>query len=227
MKWMLRALQTIMLIVFVSMLSSILTVGTTAIVVDQYIQAALSKFNISVERPPLTITSMVGMLLGNESKGNMKADSTTDVQKDGQKGVQNDGRTDADGATPVMGGLSSIEPQTQTQTPTPTTTTSPQDKVVVSPEELTQKKGELSTATKQKLFATIMKKLPQEDWQHLSALMEGGLTGEELRQAEQILAKHLNDEEYKQMRQIVTDSGSLAAQDKQKQTTTTPQVPVN
>lgn len=61
-------------------------------------------------------------------------------------------------------------------------------KVVVSGEEFAKKKDELTQEQKNKIFSVISK-LPQEDIQYISKLMENGITASELKELEQILQK--------------------------------------
>ncbi|MNI88538.1 hypothetical protein D3C73_1458500 [compost metagenome] len=68
-------------------------------------------------------------------------------------------------------------------------------KVVVSGEEFAKKKDELTQEQKNKIFSVISK-LPQEDIQYISKLMENGITASELKELEQILQKRLQPEEY-------------------------------
>ncbi|MBG9734403.1 spore coat protein [Paenibacillus alvei] len=225
-----RVMRVAMTILVVGILSSLLTIGTTAIVVDRYIQTALDKFQIPVERKPLTLTSMWGVLLGSDTQtasiqnntpigkiqgGTLNNSSGINERTDnnGQQATQkgqgskeedrgtsnpstdktNEGESGShmapDGSLPVMGGISSGQESKG------------REAIIVPPESISKSKEELSKEKKDQIFATLMKKLPQEDWQRISTLMEGGLTSSEVIEVEQILAKHLNDEEYKEMRE--------------------------
>lgn len=243
MRWIWRLARLVMTILVVGILSSLLTVGTTAIVVDRYIQTALDKFHIPLGRNPLTLTSMWGVLLGSDhqtasSKNNASVDTNRietainsgagstmehtgarekqDVTKQerstagsdsgvgpatgtGTSGGKHKSPTPPDGSLPVMGGISSSQGMKG------------REAIVVSPDAISKSKERLSREKKDKIFATLMKKLPQEDWQHLSMLMEGGLTSSEILEVEQILAKHLNDEEYKEMREWMVGESKAGA----------------
>ncbi|MCM3288983.1 spore coat protein [Paenibacillus sp. MER 180] len=228
-----RVMRLAMTILVVGILSSLLTVGTTAIVVDRYIQTALNNFHIPIERKPLTLTSMWGVLLGsdvqtasqsnNKSTGtsqngitgnsgnhterittnsqesglNRNGQGTTETNGGGTTGSPSAGGNESergstptpDGALPVMGGIISGQESKG------------REAIIVPPDAIAKSKEELSKEKKDQIFATLMKKLPQEDWQRISTLMEGGLTSSEVMEVEQILAKHLNDEEFKEMRE--------------------------
>ncbi|MCY9529046.1 hypothetical protein [Paenibacillus sp. UNC217MF] len=242
-----RVMRLAMTILVVGILSSLLTVGTTAIVVDRYIQTALDSFHIPIERKPLTLTSMWGVLLGSDvqtasqsnnkstgtsqdgitgNSGNHTERTTTNSQesgsnRNGQGATEtngggttgspsaggNEGKSGStptpDGAFPVMGGITSGQESKG------------REAIIVPPDAIAKSKEELSKEKKDQIFATLMKKLPQEDWQRISTLMEGGLTSSEVMEVEQILAKHLNDEEYKEMREW------MVGESKTKDTTST------
>ncbi|MBG9794401.1 spore coat protein [Paenibacillus dendritiformis] len=191
MRMTLRIIRLIAIIVTVSVLSGFITIATTAVVVDRYIQSALNTFQIPIERPSLTLTTMWGELFGSGGKAAQPDSSKQTPQSPqapaaGKKAADPPKEDPGDGALPVMGGISSAE-------------AAERERVVISPDALSRNKEEIPASDKEQLFATLMKKLPQEEMQRLSTLMEDGLTAAELTEAEQILAKYLNDEEYGQM----------------------------
>ncbi|WP_051286767.1 hypothetical protein [Paenibacillus taiwanensis] len=258
MRWFLRLFQMTAIMIIVGIISSLLTIGTTALVVDRYIQSAISQYNIPVQRQPLTAMTLWSSLWGGEKHqktassskgaeagvgtgaGNTPSSSTSESAKDDVKvddsnenkpnGVNtstNQGHSDSaasqqgdttqpstgsrggdeqksatpqqpDGALPVWGAVSTEEANGQSSQ------LGHQEEVVMSPEALTKNKDQLSAEAKNKVFTTLMKKLPQEEWQRISTLMEGGLTSSEMNEVEQILAKHLDDDQYKEMRQLLT-----------------------
>ncbi|MBJ6361660.1 hypothetical protein ACFOQM_10225 [Paenibacillus sp. GCM10012307] len=77
------------------------------------------------------------------------------------------------------------------------------DPLVMSSDQLTSTKGQISTEDRQKMFALLIDKLPQEAWQKISAYMEDGLTESELQELQQVVAQHLNNEEYQALMKIL------------------------
>ncbi|WP_339275418.1 hypothetical protein MKY59_30985 [Paenibacillus sp. FSL W8-0426] len=75
--------------------------------------------------------------------------------------------------------------------------------VVVSPDDITNKKDSLPQAEKEKIFSLLMNKLPQQEMQQISSAMEGGLTEEELREIEQVISKYLTSEEYDGLMEVL------------------------
>jgi len=73
----------------------------------------------------------------------------------------------------------------------------------VSTEELLEAKSRLTEDERNRLFAILVGKVPQEEWQRISELAEGGLTAEELLQVQQIVAAHLDREEYDELMGIL------------------------
>ncbi|CAH1201340.1 hypothetical protein PAECIP111893_01580 [Paenibacillus plantiphilus] len=77
------------------------------------------------------------------------------------------------------------------------------DGVAITTDELNETKNGMSQEDKEQLFNVMMKKLPQEAWQRISGLMEGGLTNEELTEVQQLIAQHLDRDEYDRMMEIM------------------------
>jgi hypothetical protein len=74
---------------------------------------------------------------------------------------------------------------------------------VVSTEELLEAKSRLTEEERNRLFAILVGKVPQEEWQRISEFTEGGLTAEELLQVQQIVATYLDREEYDELMGIL------------------------
>ncbi|WP_282938648.1 hypothetical protein [Paenibacillus sp. RC67] len=72
-------------------------------------------------------------------------------------------------------------------------------KIVVSSEEFTKKKEQLSNEEKNKIFNMLVTRVPQNEMQTISSLMEDGITAGELKQIESILQKYLKPDEYAQL----------------------------
>jgi len=72
-------------------------------------------------------------------------------------------------------------------------------KIVVSGEEFTKKKEQLSNDEKNKIFNMLVTRVPQKEIQTISSLMEDGITAAELKQIETILQQYLKPDEYAQL----------------------------
>ncbi|MBD8497869.1 spore coat protein [Paenibacillus arenosi] len=234
MRFFIRWLRMLAAFIVISVITSLLTIGTTALVVDQYLQTTIQQFQLPIEKKPLTAMSLWSSLwngakleqpIGDiETRENAQSNEQPPNRAKAQQGImreqqlpggrsgneaeapntsgagaQNGSTSDADAAMPVWGGSMNESAESG-------------NRVLVTPEAIVEGKDKLTEQTKEKLFSTLMKKLPADDWQRISTLMEEGLTATELIEMEQILAKHLNDEEYKQMREILTGSSKQTQQ---------------
>jgi len=77
------------------------------------------------------------------------------------------------------------------------------DGLTMTTEQLNEAKNNMSSEDKEKLFTVMMEKLPQDAWQQISKLLEGGLTSDEMTDVQQIIAQYLNRNEYNQMMEIL------------------------
>lgn len=75
--------------------------------------------------------------------------------------------------------------------------------LVMSTEDFAKKKEALSSDDKMKIFSLVVAKLPQNEVQHLSALLEDGITTDELKQVNDTLKKYLNETELNQLTAIL------------------------
>ncbi|MFC6232459.1 hypothetical protein ACFQI7_32225 [Paenibacillus allorhizosphaerae] len=76
-------------------------------------------------------------------------------------------------------------------------------RVVVSAEEFTKKKNELSETDKAKVFSVLANRVPAEEIQKISLILEDGITGGELKELEQLLQKRLKPEEYSELQKLI------------------------
>jgi hypothetical protein len=75
---------------------------------------------------------------------------------------------------------------------------------VVSTEDLLEAKSRLTDDERNRLFAILVGKVPQEEWQRISEFTEGGLTADELLQVQQIVATYLDRGEYDELMGILS-----------------------
>jgi len=119
--------------------------------------------------------------------GSEKADATAEASdeagltgsKPGEAGQEEGGQPDA---VPVFGYL--LEEDLARG-----------DGLVMSSDELASWQDSMSEEDKLTIFTTVMAKLPQDEYQNLSYLLEAGLTAEETVQIYEILGRYLTDEE--------------------------------
>jgi hypothetical protein len=79
-----------------------------------------------------------------------------------------------------------------------------QEETVITPDELADARDQMTEEDRNKLFAILVSKLPQEEWQTISTYVESGLTESELTNVQQIVAKYLNRDEYDELMEILS-----------------------
>lgn len=214
MKWLLKVSLTAILV-------STLTIVTTGIVVNAYIQSVLSSFNIQLEAEPMGVGGIMKTMLGMGS-GSQPDVSSTNVPKEQEstdKGAASDDPApgtgaDQNGEAKEGTGASTGQPGNSDDPPVDeeapdnslpvmgTHTTESEDsslegqEIVMSPTDIVDRKGSLSTADKEEIFTMLMNKLPQSEMQKISEAMEDGLTAAELAEIEDGISKYLNPEEF-------------------------------
>ncbi|MFK4305058.1 hypothetical protein ABH892_005230 [Paenibacillus sp. RC254] len=205
--WLLKKGITVVLV-------SALTLAVTGVVVNAYVQSLLRQFNIQLDHQPVWGLGWLNGSSGTDKStgtGKNKAtgggsESVTppddalsvmgqglDESGSGAGGTGTSGATN--GKTPQEGGSSSTG---ASRNATPETSIEGHD-LVITPDNLTEKKNSLPAEQKQEIFAILMNKLPPEEMQKISAAMEGGLTEQELQDIQQVLTKYLTKEEYNKL----------------------------
>lgn len=214
MKWLLKISLTAILV-------STLTIVTTGIVVNAYIQSVLSSFNIQLEAEPMGVGGIMKSMLGvrsgtkpnagsvNAAKGNRQleedqgaADDESEAGTETNGGAKEDEETSS-GSTGTSGETSNDEEAPDNSLPVMGTNTTEtgdssleDQEIVMTPGDIVDRKDRLPTEEKEEIFAMLMNKLPQSEMQKISEAMEDGLTAAELAEIEQGISKYLNPEEF-------------------------------
>lgn len=214
MKWLLKISLTAILV-------STLTIVTTGIVVNAYIQSVLSSFNIQLEAEPMGVGGIMKSMLGvgsgtkpdagsvNAAKGNHQleedqgaADDVSEAGTETNGGAKEDEETSS-GSTGTSGETSNDEEAPDNSLPVMGTNTTESgdssledQEIVMTPGDIVDRKDRLPTEEKEEIFTMLMNKLPQSEMQKISEAMEDGLTAAELAEIEQGISKYLNPEEF-------------------------------
>ncbi|PCL89289.1 hypothetical protein [Paenibacillus lautus] len=216
MKWLLKISLTAILV-------STLTIVTTGIVVNAYIQSVLSSFNIQLEAEPMGVGGIMKSMLGvgsgtkpdagsvNAAKDNRQLEEdqgAADDEPESEAGTQTNGGAKEDeetssGSTGTSGETSNDEEAPDNSLPVMGTNTTESgdssledQEIVMTPGDIVDRKDRLPTEEKEEIFAMLMNKLPQSEMQKISEAMEDGLTAAELAEIEQGISKYLNPEEF-------------------------------
>jgi len=208
---------------------SFLSIWTTGYIVNSYVESLLKQYNIPIEMKPAAVSGVWGKLWG--AGGGQTAGKSD--QKDGAANQGTAGQETANQETEgqVTAGQETAEQESQQGLPpltgigggggaeTNSEGVQPDSGVIeggtgeadgldgqelaVTTDDITGLKEEMSSEDKDQLFTLLMSKLPQESWQTISVLMEEGLTDDELITLQQIMAQHLDKEEYESMMTIL------------------------
>ncbi|MBD2860694.1 hypothetical protein [Paenibacillus oceani] len=181
-----------------------ISVVTTFYVVQHYVQELMKPFQAVLPEKQLGLSEFVAKLW-------------TESNIVGQGGTQQDREENA----PKFQTGTSTSPDTSTKTGTGTGTTPPpddavavwsrsgskeasqKDKVVMSAEQFQTKREKLSEEDKTTVFSLLISRLPQEELQQLSAMMEDGITSAELAEIEKIVENYLKPDEFEKLIGIV------------------------
>lgn len=224
-KWLLKISLTAVLI-------STLSIVTTGIVVNGYIQSVLASFNIELEGQPMGIGAIMktGLGLNNSKEEERNQDRTANNDKvtgangDSAQNLENEGEgnsasnegntpnsevkeTDSKGIdnsqSPENGGRNVEEGAPQPEDSlsvmgrsTGEANSIEDQQIVMSPDEMADKKSSLTTNEKEEIFTLLMNKLPQSEMQKISEAMEDGLTSTELNEVEKGISKYLSKSEF-------------------------------
>lgn len=202
-------------ICLIVLLSSVLSMLTTAYVVNTYIQSVLASFEIKVDGPGpgiggfvKSLTGMGGSPASKESvktskEGGAEADSSK-VKTDGDQGSgtgtsgpSKEKPVDEkvpDDALPVMGQAAGEEQSSGAL----------DQSLVMTPEAMNELKENLPADEKTNIFNILMTKLPQEEMIKISAMLEGGLTESEAAELQGIIAKYVDADEYNALMKMLT-----------------------
>ncbi|TDF94380.1 hypothetical protein [Paenibacillus piri] len=77
------------------------------------------------------------------------------------------------------------------------------EKIVVSAEQFTKKKDQLSTENKNKIFNMLVTRVPQKEMQAITNMMEGGITASEMKEIEKLLKTYMKPDEYDQLLRMI------------------------
>ncbi|BCG61671.1 hypothetical protein [Paenibacillus sp. URB8-2] len=214
MKWVKRAMGVCLIVV----LASSLSILTTGVIVNAYVQSVMSGLGLKVDMPAPGFGGMLSSLMGTSGRAPSKepvaqddgtaAAGNPDANKPSGTGGTNETVPAAtadsgggssveekapDNALPVMG-EATAEEQNGTQ----------DQQLVMTPEAMKDLKDNLPSEEKVNIFNILMNKVPQDEMQKISAAMEGGLTEQEVTEIQSIISKYVTQEEYNKLMKILT-----------------------
>ncbi|MBD7969882.1 hypothetical protein [Paenibacillus gallinarum] len=191
-------------IVITVMLVSTLTLLTTGLIVQSYVESLLTSFNIAWEGQPTGLTSIfqgaLGMNSSNTSKSTDEQKKASDSAAEKQNGNSPESSSGGKDSTPVLTESPDlVENPDEAENPK-----EPEDPVIMSPNDVAEYKDTIPNEEKTEVFDLLMNKIPTDEMQLIASNMENGITEQELQDMEQVIAKYLTEDEYKQLMAILT-----------------------
>lgn len=192
--WLIKTIASIALI-------STITVFTTWKMVQIYADRILREIDIPVEQVSVQFQDLLAQLGNKPNKVNKEQSLTDsaelereqgagDAEEDSNAAIRTSEDLDSEPAVPVFGGNVSGGMDMEEQ-------------IIISAEEFNQKKDAISSEDKMRIFTLLFTKVPQDDIQHLSLLLEDGLTEEEMAGVQEVLKAYLEPAEIEELNQII------------------------
>lgn len=211
-----KMVKRVLGVCLIVVLASTLSILTTGVVVNAYVQSVLASFDIKVNSPAPGLGGMIRSIIGMDNQSDSKTankEATTggtvnkDVNKDKDnyedsrvngtdKPVEEKTPTDA---LPVMGQVSSESSAGEGQSGSVG-----DQQLVMTPEAISELKDNLPSEEKVNIFNILMSKLPQDEMQKISTAMEDGLTENEVKELQEVIAKYVDPEEYESIMKMLT-----------------------
>ncbi|WP_166245847.1 hypothetical protein [Paenibacillus turpanensis] len=227
-----KAMVWVLKITLGSIIVSVVSMATTLTVVNSYVEQWMKSMPFQASIRPVTFNDVLAGLTGGslpsqnaaktpservaepalptaakpEAEWTGKGEGTTETWKDSESGSEQGLKPDQEtkespverkkppeDALAVMGRISSSDEASG----------STERDVMVTTEEINQKKNSISDEDKMKIFSILVSKLPQNEWQTISSMMEDGLTGNELQEIQQIVQQYVTTEEYQELMKII------------------------
>ncbi len=194
-----RALGICLIVV----LASALSILTTGVVVNAYIQSVLASFDIKLGSSAPGLGGMMKSIIGMENtKGTT---SSSEEQDKGSPSETSSPKSEdavdekvPEDAVPAMGQASTDSAASDQSE------SSLDQQLVMTPEALGDLKNNLPSDEKVNIFNILMSKLPQDEMQKISTAMEDGLTEDEVKELQQVIAKYVDPEEYDTLMKMLT-----------------------
>jgi hypothetical protein len=219
MSWIKRALGVCLIVV----LASTLTILTTGVIVNAYVQSALASFNIKLDQPAPGLVGMLRTLMGTKDKPvaagvvSGSQDKSDQDKTKTEQGKNKSGTSDTpaksseqpveekvpEDSIAVMGQAGSEDADSQNQGGSAL-----DQELVMTPEAMRDLKDNLPSAEKVNIFNILMNKLPPEEMQKISAAMEDGLTEAEVKEMQEVIAKYVEPSEYEDLIKMLTPSAA-------------------
>lgn len=174
--------------ILATVLVTSISIATTWAIVNAYVGQVLGQLGVGAAVQPVKLADVFTALLSPPAAGEPETAPTAAApQADSWEAPD---PVPDDQALPVMG--QALE-QSSAQ----------RDELVLSAEDLNTRKDQMTEKERTEIFSMLISKLPPEEMQKLSMLLEGGIREDEIQQASDILRRYLTEEEYEKLVSIL------------------------
>jgi hypothetical protein len=174
-------------LVLTVLIATVISMVTTFYVVSAYLQELLKPFQPALAQNPLEFSEFIGNLWSQANILGQEGTKEPGKERSPEPDPNNASKPDDAVAVWAQGGAGQL-----------------QDKMVMTEEQFLSARDRLTDADKMTVFSMLVPKLPAEQLQHISTLVEGGITAEELAEIAAIVEQHLTPEEYQKLLEIVS-----------------------
>jgi hypothetical protein len=226
---MIKLINWLTKIIIQTMLVAGLTVYLTWVTVHTYVDKLLSKYHIDSAESKIQFSDFLSQIstslniLKPSNLNNKAAEAKPDLTQNSIPTEEPSRQTLADPLTSEIPPIPTLKPATtdgksKAAAATPNDsipvwkqTTSNESKqqgkqkdLVMSAEQFTKKKDQLSEADKVKIFTMLATRLPQAEFQKISTYVEDGVTQQELQEIQSIVEKYLKPAEYIELQDLLS-----------------------
>lgn len=173
-----------------AIMAACISVVTTFYVVQHYVQELIKPFQAVLPEKQLGLSEFVAKLW-------------TESNIVGQGGTQQDREENAPKPSAGTGTTPPPDDAVAVWSRSGSKEASQKDKVVMSAEQFQTKREKLSEEDKKTVFSLLISRLPQEELQQMSTMIEDGITSAELSEIEKIVENYLKPDEFEKIIGIV------------------------
>lgn len=181
-------------LLFTTLFVSVLSITITIFMVNMYAQEMIKSVGIQIDDSKFTFSNVLSQLSG---QGNTMNEGELELE------LQEDNVSESPSSDEVKNDAVEVWKQQSTTNVQEREEIEEKSNIVITIEEFNKTKDLLSDEDKMSLFSMVISKVPADEVQKLSLLMEDGITQEEMNEIEEIIGLYLNEEEYENLLSIL------------------------
>lgn len=196
--WLTRTIITAAIMTSVS-------VATTWVMVNAYVQQLMEPFGETAIIEPIAFTDVLTALTSGTEQGDAQG---ADPEREEPATALEQEQGEGDDGAPAVGGEPEGKEYPVPEHALPVMGELGQqqgagEEFYISMDDLNEKKDSISQEDRMEIFTLLVTKLPPEQVQSISTLLEDGFTADEMNEASGILQQHLSEDEYQRLLAIL------------------------